>query len=223
MTDLTALRQLCPVPGPAMDIEWNSVETALGMRLPSDYRQLAEQYGPGIFCGYIHIYHPHGVTKFVNLTGPMPARIRAQLRKDFDQGPYPVTHDPDELFAIGVTDNGEYIFWITDPVDQPDRWRIAVNEARGPQWFTFNGTLTEFLASVLSGQTSVPQFPRGLLEGPPVFTPSRPALRKTAPFSDRAPVDTAAIRAWALANGYNVPSRGRIPPEIREAWEQATS
>ncbi|MFE6844652.1 histone-like nucleoid-structuring protein Lsr2 [Streptomyces sp. NPDC057686] len=33
-------------------------------------------------------------------------------------------------------------------------------------------------------------------------------------------VDTAAIRSWALANGYHAPPRGRIPSAVREAWER---
>jgi ERCC4 domain/Lsr2 len=31
----------------------------------------------------------------------------------------------------------------------------------------------------------------------------------------------AAIRSWARQAGLDVPERGRIPPEIRQAWEQA--
>jgi hypothetical protein len=33
--------------------------------------------------------------------------------------------------------------------------------------------------------------------------------------------DVAAIREWAVASGYEVSSRGRIPGEILEAWDQA--
>jgi Lsr2 len=32
---------------------------------------------------------------------------------------------------------------------------------------------------------------------------------------------TSDIRAWALANGHEVSSRGRVPAEIREAYENA--
>ncbi|WP_241253676.1 histone-like nucleoid-structuring protein Lsr2 [Streptomyces sp. W1SF4] len=223
MTGLTTLIRLCPPPPPALRIAWQPVESALGMALPADYKQLAELYGPGVFCEFVHVHHPHGVTPFVNLTGPMPARIRSDLRNDVAEGIFPVPHDPDRLFAVGGTDNGERIFWITDPVDEPDRWHIAVNEARGPRWFTFSGSLTEFLGSVFTGRTSVPQFPRGLLDEAPAFTGSRPVLWKPAPIAESAPVDTASIRAWARANGHDVPARGRIPAEIRRAWEQAVS
>ncbi|MFF9375888.1 Lsr2 family protein [Streptomyces griseoluteus] len=33
--------------------------------------------------------------------------------------------------------------------------------------------------------------------------------------------DTAAIRAWAKENGYDVNDRGRVPASIREAYEKA--
>ncbi|WP_062462085.1 histone-like nucleoid-structuring protein Lsr2 [Demequina soli] len=33
--------------------------------------------------------------------------------------------------------------------------------------------------------------------------------------------DAAAIRAWAKANGVEVPERGRIPAKVREAYDAA--
>ncbi|MEU8670633.1 Lsr2 family protein [Streptomyces anulatus] len=33
--------------------------------------------------------------------------------------------------------------------------------------------------------------------------------------------DTAEIRRWARENGHNVNDRGRVPAEIREAYEKA--
>jgi hypothetical protein len=221
MTDLTALTELCLPPGQALGISWGTVEDRLGMPLPRDYKRLADRYGPGSFNDYLSLFHPHGVTEYVNLTGPMPGRIRAQLRKDYDQGTHPVPHDPDTLFACGATDNGEYLFWITDPATDPDRWRITVNEARGPRWFTYDGTVTDFLTGVLSARTRVPQFPPRLLDAPARFTPSRPALVKPARPTATRPVDTAVIRSWARANGYTVPPRGRVPIGVREAWERA--
>ncbi|MEU4730799.1 histone-like nucleoid-structuring protein Lsr2 [Streptomyces sp. NPDC023588] len=222
MTDLSALIRLCPPPPTQPDpVDWDRVETELGLRLPEDYKRLASTYGPGRFGDYIGIHHPHGVTRYSNLTGPMPARIREYLQRDYDQGTYPVPYNPQHLFALGSTDNGEYLFWITEPEDSPDAWRIAVNEARGPQWFTYDGTLTAFLISVLTGTTDVPQFPDGLLNQPVGFTPSVPPPFEVADPPVRPPVDTEDIRNWARANGFQVPPRGRIPREVREAWEQA--
>lgn len=35
--------------------------------------------------------------------------------------------------------------------------------------------------------------------------------------------NAAAVRAWAIANGYDVPERGRIPNDIREAYDEANA
>jgi hypothetical protein len=42
---------------------------------------------------------------------------------------------------------------------------------------------------------------------------------KTAPA--RAASNAAEIRAWAIQNGYQVPDRGRIPGDIRAAYDAA--
>ncbi|MEV6673258.1 Lsr2 family protein [Streptomyces sp. NPDC051162] len=46
----------------------------------------------------------------------------------------------------------------------------------------------------------------------------KPATRKT---SGAGSQDTARIRAWAKENGYSVNDRGRVPADIREAYEKA--
>jgi hypothetical protein len=49
---------------------------------------------------------------------------------------------------------------------------------------------------------------------------ARPGSRST---KTKVPSDAAAVRAWALANGYDVPGRGRIPNDVREAHAAATT
>ena len=49
--------------------------------------------------------------------------------------------------------------------------------------------------------------------------------RRTATPSDlprRDPAETRAIREWALANGYEISTRGRIPADIEQAYHDAT-
>ncbi|WP_406484148.1 histone-like nucleoid-structuring protein Lsr2 [Streptomyces sp. NBC_01568] len=222
MSDLSALTRLCPPPqAPPAPVDWDRVEAELGMRLPEDYKQLASVYGPGSYGGdYITIYHPHGVTLYVNLTGPMPSRIREYLQRDYEPGTYPVAYDPAHLFAIGGTEGGQRLFWITEPENAPDAWRIAVNEDKKPNWFAYDGNLTAFLVDALSSHMDIPQFPN-LRELPADFTPAvKPPFEVGDP-PTREPVNTDDIRNWARANGFQVPPRGRIPRKVREAWEQA--
>ena len=43
----------------------------------------------------------------------------------------------------------------------------------------------------------------------------------TTPTVTRVASDAAAVRVWAHSNGYSVPERGRIPKEVRSAYEAA--
>lgn len=49
--------------------------------------------------------------------------------------------------------------------------------------------------------------------------PARRTRRASASTSQGSS-DAAAIRKWARENGYEVSQRGRVPAEIREAYEQ---
>ncbi|MGW3398443.1 Lsr2 family DNA-binding protein [Streptomyces hydrogenans] len=225
MTALTALTGLCPPPAvvrPSPD--WLQVEDTLGKGLPQDYKELVTVYGPGQFSGFITLYQPDAPIEWADLTGPMPARLRGQIKevRQAARRPWQLPHSPENLLAMGVTGNGDYLFWVTQPADAPDEWTVAVNEALGALWFTYNGSLTEFLASVLSGITSVPMFPKDLLDHAPAFTPTVLASITSAADAG-APVNTRAIRDWANANGYDLPERGRVPIDITEAWKRENS
>lgn len=56
------------------------------------------------------------------------------------------------------------------------------------------------------------------VDGAAGVAPSRPP---TVPPADVEEPTTAQLRAWARANGLTVPDRGRLRPEIRQAWQAA--
>ncbi|MER8002750.1 histone-like nucleoid-structuring protein Lsr2 [Streptomyces sp. NPDC095613] len=222
MTGIDELVQLCPPPRETSPTDWAAVESSLGISLPDDYKQIADIYGPGAFCGFLHLYHPQAPTEWTDLTGPMPATIRRQLQVDRARDTYSVPHDPQYLFAIGVTDNGEYLFWITEPPSRSEQWHLAVNEARGPRWYAHEGGIADFLAAVLSGREHVHLFPRDLLDrgaffAPAAQVPQRPSQARPT----GGAMSTNEIRAWAREQGYDVPDRGRIPAAVIDAYKQA--
>ncbi|MEV6782069.1 Lsr2 family protein [Streptomyces sp. NPDC051098] len=47
------------------------------------------------------------------------------------------------------------------------------------------------------------------------------ARRSAARAAGSGAQDTAAVRAWARENGYEVNERGRVPANIRQAYEKA--
>ncbi|WP_369148050.1 histone-like nucleoid-structuring protein Lsr2 [Streptomyces sp. R44] len=50
---------------------------------------------------------------------------------------------------------------------------------------------------------------------PPGPAPALPVVRPGG-------MPTNELRAWARAQGFEVPDRGRVPSEVRRAWERAT-
>ncbi|MFI6423159.1 hypothetical protein ACIBG6_37985 [Streptomyces sp. NPDC050842] len=56
------------------------------MSLPTDYKQIADTYGPGAFCSFVHLYQPHATTPCTSITGSMPSTIRTQLQHNRDGG-----------------------------------------------------------------------------------------------------------------------------------------
>lgn len=88
-------------------IDWASVEYALGVRRPDDYKRLAEVYGLGSFDDFIHIFQPQSRYDTIDLI--------KQRAADQDNLQSFVTHgeelpcDPSMLLPAGRTDNGETI------------------------------------------------------------------------------------------------------------------
>ncbi|WP_329462028.1 histone-like nucleoid-structuring protein Lsr2 [Streptomyces sp. NBC_01431] len=64
-----------------------------------------------------------------------------------------------------------------------------------------------------------------LLEAVAPFTKAGRRIKaghlRTAQKASGGRTDTAAIRAWAKENGYEINSRGRVPAEVREAYDKA--
>ncbi|MFG7946299.1 hypothetical protein DEH18_29775 [Streptomyces sp. NHF165] len=216
------LIRLCPPPEQVAEIDWPAVEQTLGMSLPRDYKELASVYGPGSFCDFISIYHPNETTPWVSLTGHMPMAVREQLVQFREQARFStLPHEPEELFAVGVTDNGNHLFWVTEPRSEPDAWSIAIDDEGGHSWYSFDGSLTEFLVALLSGREEVPVFPGGLLEQGAGFSPASPPRGPVHVPPATGPVPLGEVRQWARENGYDVPDRGRVPGFVLDAWKDA--
>jgi hypothetical protein len=86
--------------------------------------------------------------------------------------PYPSYPEPGGLLPWGVTANGDWGYWITEPSGDPDAWPIAISVDRGPEWFRHPGPLTRFLVEVLEGSVRVPFFPDDFPSDDPAFIPA---------------------------------------------------
>lgn len=160
-----------PTDANANAVDWDRVEDELGVAaLPDDYKWLSERYGAGGFDDFMTILHPNSrfwPTRLVD------AAVRgAELLEMMPEGLQArVPYDIDHLLAAGKTDNGDTIYWVTEPEDAPNEWTITANGARNTKWPRFDGGIVEFLVAVLSGSTRMDVFPSGFPSARPAFAP----------------------------------------------------
>jgi hypothetical protein len=132
-------------------------------RLPPDYVALASTYGPGRFDEFVWLLAPGARNPDLDLERQATTRLQA-LRDTGEEIPY------DPLVPFAFTDNGDVVYWHAE--GEPHTWKVVANESRGPEWFTFDGTATEFLHATLSGAVRVPFFPEDYPSDEPDFTPA---------------------------------------------------
>ncbi|MFE2459740.1 SMI1/KNR4 family protein [Streptomyces sp. NPDC059402] len=163
------VRTVPPPPDVDIRVDWPQVEHDLGVSLPDDYKWLVERYGPGSFDSFLHVFQPVAPVATIRLVdrAERAAEILDQLR----EGGEAIPHPTDELLAVGATDKGDTIYWVTRPGDAPNSWTITANGARNTKWPHFDGGLVEFLAAVMSGEYKVDVLPRSWPGPDPLFTP----------------------------------------------------
>jgi hypothetical protein len=162
------LVRLVPPPRSSLTgVDWVRVEESVGTRLPSDYKWLAERYGPGSFDEFLHVFQPGYRSEALNLEFQVG---RTELTMDhLRRAGEVIPYQNAELLACFRTDNGDTGYLVRRPVDQPDAWTIVINEARGTRWSTFDGGIVQFLQMVLSSRYRVVVFPDDFPSSQPGF------------------------------------------------------
>ncbi len=172
--EFDALEALIPPPGPELpEPDWIGLEERLGVRLPFDYKRLVRTYGQGSFDGFLWVLQPSAANQNLDLELQRVVRVDA-LRTLLSMGeavPYGLGPGQEELLPWAFTDNGDVCFWVTSGSADPDQWRVAINEARGPLWETFDGSASAFLVAVLSGAVHIGVFPDDFPSEAPAFEP----------------------------------------------------
>ena len=160
-----------PARAPLPELDWTYIEHRLGHRLPLDYKRLVEAYGEGSFDGFLWILQPSETNQNLGLVRQHRARLDAlrTLRDSGEAVPFNVKESAEELIPWAITDNGDACYWVISGSDDPDEWVVAVNEARGPLWKSFELSASEFLVAVLSGDLRVDVFPDDFPSDSPTF------------------------------------------------------
>jgi hypothetical protein len=134
VTALDELAGLIPPPDePPAPVAWDG-------DYPADYRALVERYGAANLGG-LQLLVPGHENRYLDLLRQIKPQ-RAALPAD---GPYP----PERLLPWGIDEAGNVVWWLTD-----GDWPVVANEARGFEWYRYEGGAVTFLVAILSGRES---------------------------------------------------------------------
>jgi len=132
------------------ELDWETVERELGIRLPADYKELLTRLPSGAFRGCVEVENPaQSADELANAK-----RHNDELLKIFadpDTGyltgtSYVLFPEPGGLYPWGSNDAGGTFWWITDSAD-PDEWRIAYNDR--DDWHEHPGPLSKVIHEIL--------------------------------------------------------------------------
>ncbi|MFE0381127.1 SMI1/KNR4 family protein [Streptomyces inhibens] len=149
---LARLAQLLPPPSELREKDWTSAEQALGVELPSDYKELIHAYGGSNWDDYLYVLEPGCPNDNYELIEWEDQQTEAlDILWEFEKRPAELEDEGVRVVPWATTDNGECLYWLVRPGQEADHWTVMVNEARGDRWEHFPVTCTQFLASVLTG------------------------------------------------------------------------
>lgn len=139
-------------------MDWKVVEADLGTALPADYKALADHY-PGVLVdSFLAVFHPvprEGNFSLREFADQTLGYLRLRREDLPHHVPYALFPEPGGLLPWGVTDNNNFLFWLT--AGQPDEWQVVVTD--NEEWWTHRGSMRSFLAGVLRKEIRCPVLP----------------------------------------------------------------
>lgn len=213
-------------------VNWPAVEAWLGLDagLPSDFKQLADAYGPVDFGAYLWIHTPcveAGRFDYGTWLRDTHRAARIKLRGLPEQERYAVHPEPGGLIACGESRGGDVLFWDTSRSTDPDAWSVVVHHNGAVPdsglriWHAYDLTLTEYLKRTVrdSWQIASPPGPlMGPLPGSLARTAFLPNARPWIPPTPTTPRLTKAQLRVALETGTGLEPLELLSPPPSEPY-----
>ncbi|MFJ3641230.1 SMI1/KNR4 family protein [Streptomyces sp. NPDC090108] len=152
--ELTRLTDvLTPPRGDIPAPDWTAAETALRTAVPADFKALIETYGAGTVDNYLLLLEPGCPNDVYDLLKISAEREEANDSLwEYGDRPEEMETPGNRLICWATTDNGEYLYWLVRPGDDPDTRPILINSASTEDWERYDMTVTRFLTAVLTGE-----------------------------------------------------------------------
>ena len=133
-------------------IDWGGACDALGTRLPADYQELCERFGPGAYWDVVVAAPGPGSPLDLIEFAAEAAEMQRSLEPNRARR-YPIYPEPSGALTWGRTPNAVHLAWITE--GDPDSWSVAIidrgNSAFEHVYWIFEGSMSQLLLDVLTG------------------------------------------------------------------------
>jgi hypothetical protein len=139
---------------PAAPVRWSTVEKAVGVRYPSEFREVADALPPGTFQTFLTLLHPslHNPKKYVTEIRGYAGMLESEAEaRGF---PYPVYPQRGGVLPWAIIGFDYIICWLTGD-DEPDAWPVVLCDSHLSWWQVYQLSTAEFLRAVLSIPTPI--------------------------------------------------------------------
>ncbi|MGI6875618.1 hypothetical protein [Amycolatopsis sp. 3B14] len=151
--------------------DWDAVEASLGVRLPSDYKKIADLFPVGLFQGSVHVIRP-GDHRSPRDEYPGYYLQRLETMREWRareprRFPFPIYPEPGGLLPWGRTRQHGLLFWLTE--GDCERWPTVVCSPQFERWGRSSGTACEFLSKLVAGEINGSPLGMKIAPGAPVL------------------------------------------------------
>jgi len=176
------------------DTDWSEAEEKLGVALPPDYLEIAARFPVGTFQGYLDIQpYPDALADmYEQVVGglrrqrddtPDEAEISVREYIEVTEGrrplepeityPFPLWPEPGGIYPWAEGGWDATFFWLQTTSD-PSSWPVVWCHGEDILWERFDGTASEFLIALVTGQIDVRRLGSPIFPPPPRFDEWQP-------------------------------------------------
>ncbi|AWR58585.1 SMI1/KNR4 family protein [Proteus mirabilis] len=162
--DLKNLNNILPVPRhvyeTGLNASWPLIDEKYSF--PKDYIEFTTQYGIGKIDNFLTLFNPfidNDNWNFFKQKKWIISDFSELNESDPDYYSFILYPDNNGLLPIGITENGDYVFWVITS-DNSDLWDIAVIATRDSDVEYHKGNLVSFIEGILSKKILSACFPK---------------------------------------------------------------
>lgn len=154
--------------------DWSAVTAALGHDVPSDYRQLIETHGAGLFNDYLQVYGPEHHLRAFDLAAEglyWNQYFQAEWRRRPETRPAALGDRDITVITWGSTEDAVYCHWIVESGTAPERWPTAFHTVTGNTWEFHHHPTVALLHAFARGDLASKLIPPYPPDEPVTYTP----------------------------------------------------